>query len=82
MIRSAKELSPDQKSAIESLLGRSVSEDEQISIRAIKPDAAPEWLQTSWRKASEAGLDQLSIDEIDAEIATVRRQRNRQAQKG
>ena len=36
MIRSAKDLSPDQKIAIESLLGRRVLEDEAISVRAIE----------------------------------------------
>ena len=34
MIRNAKDLSPDQKAVIESLLGRRVLEDEAISIRA------------------------------------------------
>lgn len=37
MIRNAKDLSPDQKAAIESLLGRRILEDEAISIRAIEP---------------------------------------------
>lgn len=39
MIRNAKDLSPDQKTAIESLLGRRVLEDEAISVRAIEPPA-------------------------------------------
>jgi len=39
MIRNAKDLSPDQKAAIESLLGRRVLEDEAISVRAIQPPA-------------------------------------------
>ena len=39
MIRHAKDLSPDQKKAIESLLGRCVLEDEAISVRAIEPPA-------------------------------------------
>ncbi|HEY6349032.1 MAG TPA: hypothetical protein VI636_06440 [Candidatus Angelobacter sp.] len=37
MIRNAKDLSPDQKAAIESLLGRRILEDEAISVRAIEP---------------------------------------------
>jgi hypothetical protein len=37
MIRQTKDLSPDQKHAIETLLGRSLSDDEQISIRAATP---------------------------------------------
>jgi hypothetical protein len=39
MIRNAKDLSPDQKAAIESLLGRRVLEDEDISVRAIQRPA-------------------------------------------
>ena len=37
MIRNAKDLSPDQKAVIESLLGRRVLENEAISVRAIEP---------------------------------------------
>jgi hypothetical protein len=39
MIHHAKDLSVDQKAAIESLLGRRVLENEAISIRAIEPPA-------------------------------------------
>jgi hypothetical protein len=39
MIRNAKDLSLDQKAAIESLLGRRVLDNEAISIRAIEPPA-------------------------------------------
>jgi hypothetical protein len=37
MIRNAKDLSPNQKAVIESLLGRRVLENEAISVRAIEP---------------------------------------------
>jgi hypothetical protein len=37
VICNAKDLSPDQRKAIESLLGRTVLEDEAISVRAIEP---------------------------------------------
>jgi hypothetical protein len=57
MIHKAKDLSPDQKMAIEILLGRSVAEDEAISIRTLA--AAPEWLQQSWETAKRVGLDRL-----------------------
>ncbi len=77
MIHKAKDLSPDQKMAIESLLGRSVAEDESISIRTLA--SAPEWLQQSWETAKRTGLDRLSIEEIDAEIDAARKaRRNRQ----
>jgi hypothetical protein len=75
MIHKAKDLSPDQKSAIESLLGRSVAEDEAISIRTLAPASAPEWLQQSWETARRAGLDRLSPAEIDAEIDAARKAR-------
>src|ERR1035441_5331255 len=39
MIRDVKDLSPDQKMAVESLLGRSVSEQETVSVRAFQPPA-------------------------------------------
>ena len=37
MIRNAKDLSPEQKTVVESLLGRRVLDEEEISIRAILP---------------------------------------------
>lgn len=79
MIHKAKDLSPDQKMAIESLLGRSVAEDEAISIRALASASAPEWLQQSWESAERLGVDQLSMEEINAEIDAARKaRRNRQ----
>ena len=39
MIRSVKDLSPDQKIAVESLLGRPVSEQETVSVQAFEPPA-------------------------------------------
>src|SRR5207248_10274664 len=73
MTLKAKDLSPDQKMVIESLLGRSIAENEEISIRATTSPSVPEWLQTSWKSAQEHGLDQLTVEEIDAEIAAARK---------
>lgn len=42
MIRNAKDLSPDQKTALESLLGRRILADEAVSVRAIEPPALSE----------------------------------------
>jgi hypothetical protein len=61
MIRHAKDLSPDQKAAIESLLGRRVLEDEAISIRAIDPPALSEE-----RKHELAGQLKKYFSEVDA----------------
>ena len=75
VIHKAKDLSPDQRLAIEGLLGRSIGENEEIIIRAADRPAPPEWLKRSWEGAHEQGLDQLSAEEIDAEIAAVRQAR-------
>jgi hypothetical protein len=75
MTHKVKDLSQDQRTAIESLLGRSIAENEEISIRTTAPVSAPEWLQASWESAKEQGLDQLSTEEIDAEIAAARKAR-------
>ena len=37
MLHKAKDLSPDQRMALESLLGRAVSEQETVSVRAFEP---------------------------------------------
>jgi hypothetical protein len=71
----AKELSVDQKTVIEGLLGRSLGEDEAISIRAVGSDAAPEWLRRSWESAEALGVDRLAMEEIDAEIEAARKAR-------
>jgi hypothetical protein len=42
MIRNAKDLSPDQKTVLESVLGRRILADEAISVRAIEPPALSE----------------------------------------
>ena len=75
MIHKAKDLSLDQKTVVEGLLGRPVGEDEAISVRAIAPSSAPECLQQSWENAARLGLDRLSMEEIDAEIEAARKAR-------
>ena len=75
MIHKAKDLSPDQKAAIEGLLGRTIAENEEISIRTITPPPPPDWLKESWESAKRQGVDQLSIEDIDAEIAAARKAR-------
>ena len=48
MIHKAKDLSPEQKVAIESLLGRHVLDDEAISVRTVEPptlsDQQKQWV--------------------------------------
>jgi prevent-host-death family protein len=42
-------------------------------VRTLAPP--PDWLEKSWDSAKRRGLDKLTSKEIDAEIATSRRQR-------
>jgi hypothetical protein len=44
--------------------------------------AAPEWLQQSWNSAKGQGLDQVSTEEIDAEIEAARKARRNAGQEG
>ena len=48
---------------------------EEYTRQLVEQDLAPEWLRKSWESSAKAGLDQLSADEIDAEIAAARRLR-------
>jgi plasmid stability protein len=48
---------------------------EQYALQVLEQDLAPEWLRKSWASAKDAGVDQLSMDEIDAEIAAARKAR-------
>jgi hypothetical protein len=73
MIHSVKDLSPDQKLAIESLLGRPISEGEQVSVRTVP--ASQEWLASIQQDSRKKGTDKLTMEEIDAEIAAARRER-------
>lgn len=52
-MHSVKNLSPDQKLAIESLLGRPISEGEQVSVRTVP--ASPEWRASIQRDLQEKG---------------------------
>jgi plasmid stability protein len=48
---------------------------EQYALQVLEQDLVPEWLRKSWEASKAAGLDQLSTEEIDAEIATARKAR-------
>ena len=53
---------------------RGLSTEEYVR-EVLQHDLVPEWLQKSWESSREAGLDGLSSDEIDAEIAAARKAR-------
>jgi hypothetical protein len=61
MIWKAKDLSADQKAAIESLLGRQVLENESISVHAIEPPVL-----SSERRAELAEALRKHFAEVDA----------------
>jgi plasmid stability protein len=48
---------------------------EQYARQVLEHDLAPDWLRRSWDSATQAGLNRLSMDEIDAEIAAARKAR-------
>jgi hypothetical protein len=73
MIRVVKDLSPEQRAVVESILGRHVLDEESISVRAMPP--VPDWLQRAWRGAHERGIDSLTPDDIQAEIDEYRREK-------
>lgn len=49
---------------------------EDYAREVLQHDLAPDWLRASWESARVAGVDQLSMDEIDAEIAAARKSRH------
>lgn len=48
---------------------------EQYARQLLENDLVPDWLKKSWRSSEELGLNQLSGEEIDAEIAAARKAR-------
>ena len=48
---------------------------EEYARRVLEHELTPDWLRRSWDSARIAGLDQLSMEEIDAEIAAARKER-------
>jgi hypothetical protein len=53
---------------------RGVSAEEYVR-QVLERDLALDWLRRSWESAAQSGLNRLSMDEIDAEIAAARKVR-------
>jgi plasmid stability protein len=67
---------PDEQTAALSAKARAQGlSAEEYARQVLQHDLAPEWLQKSWKNTQEAGLDRLSMEEIDAEIAAARKAR-------
>jgi hypothetical protein len=67
---------PDEQTAVlvAKARARGLSPEEYVR-QVLHHDLVPEWLQKSWESSRQVGLDQLSTDEIDAEIAAARNAR-------
>lgn len=48
---------------------------EQYALQVLERDIAPDWLRELWASAEANELDQMTTEEIDAEIADARRTR-------
>jgi plasmid stability protein len=69
------ELPEDQTAALTAKAQAQGLSAEDYARQVLQQDLAPEWLKASWNAAREDGLDQMSMEEIDAEIAAVRKAR-------
>ena len=69
------ELSDDNKAALTAKAQAHGLSVEEYARQVLEHDLAPTWLRRSWATAKEAGLDQLPMEKIDAEIAAARKAR-------
>ena len=69
------DLPEEQKAALAAKARARGLSAEQYAREVLEQDLIPGWLQKSWTTAKEAGLDQLSAEEIDAEIGAARKAR-------
>jgi hypothetical protein len=70
-------LTDEQTAALTAIARAKGLSPEEYARQVLEHDLAPDWLQRSWESARQAGLDQLSMDEIDAEIAAARKERRK-----
>ena len=68
-------LTDEQTAALTAIARAKGLTPEEYARQVLEQDLAPEWLRRSWASARQAGLDQLSTEEIDAEIAATRKER-------
>ena len=80
MICEVKDLTVDERQAIEKLLGHALSEGQQLNIRTF-PAPVPVWLQPAELGRVSAEADAMTMEEIDAEIALVRQERRASTQR-
>ena len=68
-------LTDEQTAALTAIARAKGLTPEEYARQVLEHDLAPDWLQRSWESAQQRGLDQLSMEEIDAEIAAARKER-------
>lgn len=71
------DLPDEQKAALAAKAQARGLSAEQYARKVLEHDLVPEWLQNSWETSQNAGLDQLSMEEIDAEVCAARRARHK-----
>jgi predicted transcriptional regulator len=70
-------LTDEQTAALTAIARAKGLSPEEYARQVLEHDLAPDWLRRSWESARQAGLDQLSLEEIDAEIAAARKERRK-----
>lgn len=68
-------LPDEQKAALAAKAQAKGLSNEQYALKVLEHDLVPELLHKSWETSRNVGLDQLSIEEIDAEISAARKAR-------
>jgi hypothetical protein len=68
-------LTDEQTAALKAIARTKGLSLEEYAQQVLEHELAPEWLRRSWESAKLAGLDRLSMEEIDAEIAAARKER-------
>ena len=67
---------PDEQTAVLAAKARAQGLSAKEYARyVIEQHLAPEWLRKCWESSKKEGLDQLSMEEIDAEITAARKAR-------
>ncbi len=69
------DLPEDQTAALAAKARSRGLSTEEYAREVLLHDLAPDWLRGSWASSKAVGLDRLSMEEIDAEIAAARRNR-------
>ncbi len=70
------DLPEDQTAALAAKARSRGLSTEEYAREVLLHDLVPDWLRVSWGSSKAVGLDRLSMEEIDAEIAAARRNRN------